>query len=864
MTRKIIVFADGTGNAFGTQESNVWRLFQALDQGSPDQQARYIPGVGTSGFRPFALLDGATGLGVPSNVRKLYRFICWNWRPGDEIWMFGFSRGAFTIRTLASLIASQGLVPARIGTSPVSRAEMDRNTMAAWRSYRTMTAPAGWTRPTIALTRAVRDAWLWIRHGLLGHRSYKAVRAEMGRQSVASGSFDADPREERINVRIEFLGLFDTVEAFGVPLEEMRRAIDWVIWPISFRNRVLADRVEHVRHAPALDDERTSFHPVLFDMRDEKGRDRIREVWFAGVHSDIGGGYPDPSLTLVPLNWMVEEIGALPNGGLRFNPSALAAFATNASPFGPRHDSRAGLAVTYRYRPRHVRIDEAGEGPVVHHSVLEKMASGNDLYAPVMLPGNAKVRVPSVPGAGTAASLLPLGNADIARRIPSLGPPARMPIPVQAFIDRARDVVWWRRVVFFLMLGAILGVALLPWTAGILPGLLDRLVRVLLAPIGIEHEWAIYWKGRMATEHAVSGNLDLIAPTIGGFVPGFARIYLNAIVEQPGACAAVLLLAWFLYRHSCRLRDRIADLSRCGWFASSGTPQAPALQPPYFRRSRAALTNPAAPSTLSLRLARAMRTATGAKYAYRAFNHTLAPLLFIAVFRSRQWPSWVASPSPAAAPPVPSVPKGRWTSSGPWRRATRYASMASSRPIGSVGRPTSASSVAGGTGSNSSRRNLGSTVRWSPGSPDSRRGRSSMRSPYRYVATPMRIGYSRSPESGCGTVRNSHSVTMAVPSKRCRLGMDRMRVATCRPGSGANCLQELPGGPAPSSGGPTRPAGWTSRGSRTSCPVRDSGVPKTSTGASDACRTYIRPNSCPRPTENSSCSSTMRYSDFRI
>jgi len=105
--KKIVVFADGTGNAFTTQESNVWRLYQALDQSAPDQIARYIPGVGTSGVKLFALLDGATGIGVPSNVRKLYRFLCWNWNMGEEIYMFVFSRGAFTIRMLIGLIDSQ-------------------------------------------------------------------------------------------------------------------------------------------------------------------------------------------------------------------------------------------------------------------------------------------------------------------------------------------------------------------------------------------------------------------------------------------------------------------------------------------------------------------------------------------------------------------------------------------------------------------------------------------------------------------------------------------------------------------------------------------------------------------------------------
>src|SRR6185503_19917470 len=96
-----------------------------------------------------AALDGATGFGVPANVRKLYRFLCLNWREGDEIYIFGFSRGAFTARTLAALIASQGLVPAVIGGEPVSHEEMARNVMSAWPDYRRETVPWKKSLPTI-------------------------------------------------------------------------------------------------------------------------------------------------------------------------------------------------------------------------------------------------------------------------------------------------------------------------------------------------------------------------------------------------------------------------------------------------------------------------------------------------------------------------------------------------------------------------------------------------------------------------------------------------------------------------------------------------------------------------------------------
>ena len=79
MPKRIVIFADGTGNAFSTQESNVWRLYEALDKAHPDQIAYYIKGVGTSSIKVLSALDGATGFGVPSNVRELYRFLCRNW-----------------------------------------------------------------------------------------------------------------------------------------------------------------------------------------------------------------------------------------------------------------------------------------------------------------------------------------------------------------------------------------------------------------------------------------------------------------------------------------------------------------------------------------------------------------------------------------------------------------------------------------------------------------------------------------------------------------------------------------------------------------------------------------------------------------
>jgi uncharacterized protein (DUF2235 family) len=114
MGRNIILLSDGTGNSSArVWRTNVWRTFEALDLSNSDQVAFYDDGVGTSSFRPLAILGGAFGFGLKRNVIAIYKFACRNYRPGDHLYGFGFSRGAFTIRVVAGLMLSEGLVQAK-------------------------------------------------------------------------------------------------------------------------------------------------------------------------------------------------------------------------------------------------------------------------------------------------------------------------------------------------------------------------------------------------------------------------------------------------------------------------------------------------------------------------------------------------------------------------------------------------------------------------------------------------------------------------------------------------------------------------------------------------------------------------------
>ena len=555
--RRIVVFADGTGNAFTMQESNVWRLYQALDQSSPDQIADYIPGVGTSSFRPFALLDGATGIGVPANVRKLYKFICWNWKPGDEIYMFGFSRGAFTIRTLVGLIDHEGLVPARIGEHPVSHVEMNRHAMAAWRAYRSKTATRRDTLPTIWLARFVRNLLIAARDRAMRYRRYSSIAAETRNQ-------------KRDSVPIAFLGLFDTVEAYGVPLEEFRRAIDIAIWPISFRNRILSPLVQRARHALSLDDERTTFHPVRFDRVRSKAPERIGEVWFAGVHSDVGGGYPDSNLAFVPLAWMANEVTQRrrPDGtlaqGLRFAADSLASFDDQASPYAPVHDSRSGLAVFYRYGPREVG-DNAGP-PLVHHSVAEKISFGTEGYAPVTLPSTAHVLMPD----GTTHQIFGFRRNQLAapdQQAIAAAAVENLSNPDGAIVAVTLDCVWWRRVAYFSLLFAAALVASLPLTAIPISNGFRDAVGWMAARVGLGPAWDAAWRWMANADQGGAALVGIVIQYVGTLLPGYAKPYADALIARPTTCTLVVLLAALLYLKNSRLRDRIADLARVAWLS---------------------------------------------------------------------------------------------------------------------------------------------------------------------------------------------------------------------------------------------------------------------------------------------------------
>lgn len=434
--KSIVLFSDGTGNSSSKLfKTNVWRMYEAVDLDDRDkdcaQIVHYDEGVGNSAIRPLAALGSVFGLGLKRNVLDLYRFACRNHKDGDRIFAFGFSRGAFTIRMLVGLINKQGLVTYQ------GEADLARQSADAFRSYLKGRNPRFY--PMRAILPAWRAlVWLFI---FLWRKAWRHRLYDPGKNVVP---------------QVRFVGVWDTVAAYGGPITEIVRGFDDWIRPLTFKDHMLPDIVQIARQALALDDERDAFQPVPWDEPFGADRQRLQQIWFAGMHADVGGGYPDDSLAYVSLKWMMQEAQA---AGLALRQDKVSETEKFANAYGPIHDSRSGVGSYYRYQPRNVgayihppapgtdsmrdpEYEDQGlaHRPWVDESVLCRIHAGTDGYAPITLPGTIKVVGRSGPRNVLPDDLQQRLDATAAKRTDRQ--------------ESIRDLVWWRRVLYFLIVAA--------------------------------------------------------------------------------------------------------------------------------------------------------------------------------------------------------------------------------------------------------------------------------------------------------------------------------------------------------------------------------------------------------------------------
>lgn len=333
--RHLIVCCDGTWQtAEQPNPTNVSRLVEALaptDADGAEQVPKYVPGVGSGPWWK-RWPGGAAGVGLSEDVLEAYTWLTTNYEPGDQIALFGFSRGAFTARSLSGVISACGL----LDTSELDEDELGGRIEQVYdRGYRRRPPDPGW------------------RDGL---------------------EFAFDPADAG-QIPVRFVGVWDTVGALGVPDH-----LGWVNLVDSprryeFHDVTLNPHIRHGRHAVALDEFRGPFAPTLW-AAPAPGQD-LKQVWFPGDHGDVGGGHPQTGLSDGALQWMIDEASAAV--GLEFDPAALATI--KPDPGGELHRDTRSVAgplapvvqALFQPRPRAVPLlDPEEPSPSVHPSVHQR------------------------------------------------------------------------------------------------------------------------------------------------------------------------------------------------------------------------------------------------------------------------------------------------------------------------------------------------------------------------------------------------------------------------------------------------------------------------------------------------------------
>jgi len=309
--KRLVVCSDGTWNTPESKDfTNVVKMARVIrpkDSHDVEQVVFYDWGVGTDkGTDKWR--GGALGKGINKNIRDAYRFLVHNYNPGDEVFLFGFSRGAYTVRSLVGLLRNCGLLKKKYAHLIPD----------AYNMYR---SPA---KPDVASARKFRAAW-------------------------------------SRTVKVKFLGVWDTVGALGIPLGLFSR---YNVNKYSFHDTRISAIVNHAYHALAIDEKRKPFAPTIWKTKPD--RKNSEQAWFAGDHSDIGGGHPDTGLSYKALVWMVQKAAAC---GLSVDKGYMASLKMNNSP-EKLHNS---YTAKYRLLGKYVRpIGRRNTDEFVHPSALAR------------------------------------------------------------------------------------------------------------------------------------------------------------------------------------------------------------------------------------------------------------------------------------------------------------------------------------------------------------------------------------------------------------------------------------------------------------------------------------------------------------
>jgi hypothetical protein len=326
MAKNVVVCCDGTWNTPEEMDrglpcpTNVVKLYNALVR-DDTQHAYYHPGVGTGKGWWDHVVGGGTGEGLDQNIMSAYRWLASAYSSEDRIFLFGFSRGAYTVRSLGGLISRCGLL---------DLTEFTDNPREVWKRVQEVFA-------------AYRDG-----ADFPNAKKYPFHGTEPGKNSKET-------------TPIHFIGVWDTVGALGIPDDLTLLGLFDNADKYRFHDTTLSRIVVHARHAVALDEKRESFAPTLWTQV-ERPTD-AKQIWFPGVHSDIGGGYLETGLSDGALDWMLNEAVAC---DLKIRDSAQEQL--KPDPLAILHDSYSGVFKILKTRPRSAPL-VAKDASGIHPSI---------------------------------------------------------------------------------------------------------------------------------------------------------------------------------------------------------------------------------------------------------------------------------------------------------------------------------------------------------------------------------------------------------------------------------------------------------------------------------------------------------------
>lgn len=423
--KRLVVCCDGTWqNLARPYPTNVVKIAQAIlptDQNGMPQLLFYNEGIGTGVDMNVAedhddnrllneidrIRGGAFGIGIDNSIQDAYQFLCLNYEPGDEIYLFGFSRGAYTVRSLAGLIRSAGglLQRHKIRQTPAVYQLYRDHSLTLKEKERLRTVPRSLPDASTQTNQRYAECW---KAAAEIYRDRSRLSLEAAHQNTVLSQQDLAAKEARVDALLQayqiervadqesrqpatvtLLGCWDTVGSLGVP-NQIPFLSSWINDKYKFHDTLLSSIIENALHAVAIDEIRSVFDVTPMQQKSPKPpHQTLRQVWFPGGHGCVGGGSQEErGLSDAALEWMIDQVKDL-GLGLEFDKSRIE-YGLHADYKAPFDNEVKGIYALTGEHLRHLMGASEDDQPQIHATVRQRWQHNFPNYNQQYRPENLK------------------------------------------------------------------------------------------------------------------------------------------------------------------------------------------------------------------------------------------------------------------------------------------------------------------------------------------------------------------------------------------------------------------------------------------------------------------------------------------